>query len=172
MPITPLHFGPALFTRIVFPRLSLGIFATTQFFMDCETAVNFFAGRIRLHGVLHSFLGSLIPFAFAVWIHRPLFHWLAPRLGRFPTFQRWAKAEGHHSRYVVIGTGLFGVWSHVVLDAIMHTDALPFYPLSESNPFLQVVPASGLNQFCSVALLVGLAVAWTRRDRPQPKLNA
>lgn len=171
MPITPLHFGPALSTRIVFPRLSLGIFATTQFLMDCETAVNFFAGQIRLHGFFHSFLGSLIPFAIAYLLHRPLFHWLAPKLARFPTFQKWAKAEGHLSRYVVLGTGLFAVWSHVVLDAIMHSDLTPFYPFSESNPFLQVVPASGLNQFCLIALLVGLAVAWTRRERSEPKHN-
>ncbi len=46
----------------------------------------------------------------------------------------------------------------VVLDAIMHSDVEPFYPLSQENGLLGIMTISQLHQFCIYTGLVGAAV--------------
>lgn len=40
-----------------------------------------------------------------------------------------------YSRYSILGAALVGVYSHVLLDSTLYTDARPFFPL-DLNPFL------------------------------------
>ncbi len=65
---------------------------------------------------------------------------------------------------------LFGGFSHVLLDAIMHADMDPFRPLAEGNPWLDAVPLGtlhaaclGLGLFALVLFALRLALVAKRR---------
>ncbi|MCB1871281.1 MAG: hypothetical protein KDI49_04580, partial [Gammaproteobacteria bacterium] len=54
--------------------------------------------------------------------------------------------------------GILGVFSHFILDAMMHADARPWLPFHEANPFLSLFSIDQLNLFCLTSLFVGVAV--------------
>ena len=59
---------------------------------------------------------------------------------------------------VVILSAFIGSFSHVFLDAIMHSDVQPFYPLTLSNPLLELISISTLHKFCLYSGLLGAAI--------------
>jgi membrane-bound metal-dependent hydrolase YbcI (DUF457 family) len=52
-------------------------------------------------------------------------------------------------RAVVLGAAV-GVYSHVLLDSIMHRDIRPLAPFSDTNPLLGVISLSALHWSCLV----------------------
>ncbi len=143
MPVTPFHFGPGILVKsMARQRFSLAAFIVSQIFVDVETAWNFFTHAPRLHTWFHSFAGSLIPAALTV---------LALQI--YSQRIRWS---------TLILSALVGVWSHVILDGIMHKDARPFMPFSSSNPFLGTWSVLTLHLVCVFSGLVGWLI-WTIR---------
>ena len=55
----------------------------------------------------------------------------------------------------------FGVYSHVFLDSIMHSDVKPFAPFSEANPLLQSISVAELHIGCVIAGVFGLMALFT-----------
>lgn len=51
-----------------------------------------------------------------------------------------------------------GVYSHVMLDSVMHADMLPFSPFSEENGLYHVISVLSLHVFCLIVGVVG--VVW------------
>ena len=64
--------------------------------------------------------------------------------------------------------GLAGTFSHVPLDALMHPDIKPWWPLGDvSNPLLGAIDVDWLHIACAACAVVGGAIlAWRgRRNR-------
>lgn len=55
-----------------------------------------------------------------------------------------------------------GAYSHVLFDAIMHSDARPFAPWSSVNPLLDVIPLLWLHGGCVLFGVVGVVVLRAR----------
>jgi membrane-bound metal-dependent hydrolase YbcI (DUF457 family) len=55
-------------------------------------------------------------------------------------------------------SGLAGTYSHIALDAVMHRDMDPLWPLAAGNPLLGLMSVEGLHVLCLVAGLLGLLI--------------
>ncbi|MBI2158990.1 MAG: hypothetical protein HYU25_01125 [Candidatus Rokubacteria bacterium] len=147
MPVTPFHLGPAVIVKAACPRwFSLGVFAIVQAALDVEPTWNIVAGRYPVHGGLHTLPGALLLSA-AVIV--PARHVVA----RFFPVSWTAAVTG----------ALVGGGSHVLLDAVIHPDVVPFAPWLAGNALF--VPGSfvWMHVGCAAAGLLG-GVAWYARQ--------
>jgi membrane-bound metal-dependent hydrolase YbcI (DUF457 family) len=161
MPLTPFHFGPALF--IGYPlrrRLDLMTFLIAAVITDVRAVLVFFdvlSGP--MHGLLHNtYLGS---FAVALVLAGSVL--LFAR--RFPAIAHQVSSRPE-SVSAVVGASVAGTWLHVTLDAFMHVNMQPFYPLA-GNPFFNAVSRLDLYVVCLLAFLpfvgyIGLSAIWKR----------
>lgn len=149
MPVTPFHLGPGLLVKALAPgRVSLAAFALANAVIDAESVANLLLGRWPVHAVLHSVPGAVLAGALsglAVW-----------RLGP----RRWGSEEVGLGAALV--GGLLGGLGQTGLDAVMHADLRPLWPVSGANPLLGAVGLEALHGACVLAGLVG-AVAWAVR---------
>jgi hypothetical protein len=158
LPFTPFHLGPgALFKAVGGRHFSFMVFGGTQVLMDLEPAWRIYRGDAILHGPTHTLAGALVIGALGTLSGKPISAFVLQRL-KIPHFPlSWSAA----------GTGAFvGSFSHVLLDATMHPDMRPFWPLSGANPLLGTIPTDALHVACVLAAFAGAAlVAWRwRRD--------
>jgi len=112
MPFTPFHLGVGLAAKALAPRLiSVQVFALSQLAMDIEPGVLMARGADDLHGWTHTLSGS-VPVAVAsavVW-----------KVLEGRRIWRWTFQPIRASMLWV--TVFVGVWSHVLLDALIHRD--------------------------------------------------
>ena len=54
--------------------------------------------------------------------------------------------------------GIFGGYSHIILDSIMHRDIRPFSPFLESNELLGIMSISALHNLCIYSGILGLII--------------
>ena len=125
------------------------VFGGTQVLMDVEPLVRIFHQDTVLHGLTHTVLG-----AFGIGI-------AAGAAGK-PVSEillRWAAIQHAKLTWRVSFLSAFvGSFSHIALDAIMHADMRPLWPLAEGNPLLGVVPVAQLHVFCLICGLLGIAL--------------
>lgn len=166
MPFTPFHFGPGALAKSVAPRwFSLRAFLLTQVIIDCETAWNIYRGHERLHTFFHSYFGvslamlltGLLLFVYNVFVH------LFPNMRLIRELENWGELFQFRSSVVAI---LFGGWSHVVLDSLMHADMYPFAPFSDANKMLELVSLEVLHLACLLSF-VAAALVWGIRAIPK-----
>lgn len=121
MPITPLHFGVLAPVNHLAPgRISNVSFVLVNLMVDFHSILWWLTGYNGgpTHGVEHSFLGIL-----------PLILYVS--LLRMWSLKWW------------LGAALGGL-SHVVLDALVHSDMSPFYPLTGNPLYADLMgPLSG-----------------------------
>ena len=90
---------------------SLGAFIAVNVLIDLETGAVMFFGMDRLgyplHGFMHTLLGATVAFVAVA-----LFEW------------QWRWLAG----------AAFGAYSHLLMDATVHSDVQPFAPLLDGNP--------------------------------------
>lgn len=150
MPFTPFHLGPgAAFKAVGGKHFSFMVFGGTQVLMDIEPLVGIVQGWPILHSVTHTILGALVIGLIAAAIGRPISEFVL-RLLRIP----------HHpiTWSVSFLSGLAGTYSHIGLDAVMHRDMEPLWPLAAGNPLLGVMSVEGLHVLCLAAGLLGLLI--------------
>ena len=164
MPFTPIHLGPGLvFKAIGGRRFSFMVFGGAQVLMDIEPLIGILRGWPVLHGYTHTVLGALVIGTIAGLIGRPISE-LALRLLRIahPPFT-WGSA---------FAGAYIGTFSHIALDAVMHADMNPFWPLLGGNPWLSAVSIETLHLICFAAGGLGLALvggqALARRANGNP----
>src|SRR5204863_9469883 len=58
---------------------------------------------------------------------------------------------------VAFVSALLGTYSHVSLDAIMHTDLRPFAPFTSTNPFYHLIDVGVLHMLCLLSGMAGFA---------------
>lgn len=112
MPFTPFHMGVGLAAKAIAPRLvSLQMFGLAQIAMDIEPAIGMVSGSGVLHGWTHTMWGA-VPVALAC-----VLTW------RFIEGRRiWRWTFEKLSAGTIWATSFLGVWSHVLLDALVHRD--------------------------------------------------
>ena len=149
MPVTPFHLGPAVIIKAACPRwFSLGVFTIVQAALDVEPTWNMAAGSYPVHGGLHTLPGALVLSA-AVIV--PARHVVARF---FPV--SWTAA---------VAGALVGGSSHVLLDAVIHPDVVPFAPWLAGNALFVAGSFVWMHVGCAAAGLLG-GVAWyARRGR-------
>jgi membrane-bound metal-dependent hydrolase YbcI (DUF457 family) len=55
-----------------------------------------------------------------------------------------------------------GSFSHIILDAIMHADMSPWWPIASGNPLLGIVSTDYLDMSCLLAGVIGALVIAVR----------
>ncbi|QQR80648.1 MAG: DUF4184 family protein [Deltaproteobacteria bacterium] len=149
MPFTPFHFGPGLFVKSISKkRFSLSVFILSQVFIDVETLVNILLKHERWHTFFHTFIGTTCALVIVSLLSKILSNFVGDIFGIFKDVT-WSQ---------IIISAFIGVYSHVFLDAMMHSDLRPFSPFSFSNPFLHLVSLKNLHEFCVVSGSVGIVI--------------
>jgi membrane-bound metal-dependent hydrolase YbcI (DUF457 family) len=153
MPFTPFHLGPgAVFKAIGGRHFSFMVFGGAQVLMDIEPLVRIYMESPILHGYTHTLLGALVIGSAATLTGQPISQFVLTRL-RIPHYPLTWTASA-------IGA-FVGTFSHVVLDAVMHADMYPWWPLSLDNELLGIISMGSLHVSCVVAGVLGaLGGAW------------
>jgi hypothetical protein len=147
MPFTPFHLGPgAAFKAVGGRHFSFMVFGGTQVLMDIEPLVGIIQGRAVLHGYSHSILGALVIGLLAGLIGKPISRFTLDMLRiRHAPFTWTAAFAG----------AFVGSFSHIALDALMHGDMKPFWPLAQGNSLLGLIPVGSLHVLCAALGLIG-----------------
>ena len=154
MPFTPFHMGPGIFVKAILQgSFSLMVFGWAQIIMDIQPLFVLITGEGHLHGFSHTFIGATLLALFSALSGKYLSEFGLKVLGisKEPNFIiiKWR---------VVFLSAFAGAYTHVLLDAIMHSDVEPYYPLSQHNGFLELISVSQLHQLCIYTGLVGAVV--------------
>ena len=157
------------------------MFAFANVAIDMEPTVYFVLTGDPAHRHLHSLLGAGL-FAVACALagrrlcEKLLVFWNS-RLDQAQTI--WFAVNTKITVPMALISALFGTWTHVLLDSVMHADIQPFWPFSDANPLRWVWTMDFLNIWCLLLGLWGmlrlLTVRWdaVRKDvldgLPQPE---
>lgn len=158
MPFTPFHFGPGLLAHSTAPRrISFVAFCTTNVLIDVESLFNTVMRHTRVHTFFHTYPGATI-MAIDAMLLFALLRWTfdvakPPWKLVLPAF--WPAAWG----------ALFGAWSHVLLDSVMHSDITPLAPFDYGNPLFMALPVRQLHAWCVASALLGFALLGFRSWR-------
>jgi membrane-bound metal-dependent hydrolase YbcI (DUF457 family) len=160
MPFTPLHLGPgAIFKALGGRHFSFLVFGGSQALMDIEPLLGILQDKDILHGGTHTLLGASIIGALAGFAGKPLgiiaLKWLS--VPHYPL--TWAAS---------FAGAYLGVFSHIVLDAVMHSDMSPWWPVASGNSLLGLMSTDHLHLSCLLTGVVGaiiIAVRFKLRGR-------
>jgi hypothetical protein len=169
MPFTPFHLGPAAALKAAAPRhLSFTVFGFTQVLIDLEPLYYMLRHEAILHRFFHTYAGATLVGLAGVVLGRPVCQWLLLVLHRLGNQAQRANARAA-SRIplgAAVAGAFLGVYSHVLLDSIMHADIRPLAPFSQANPLFRVLSLDALHQLCLGAGIVGsIVLAVTARSR-------
>jgi hypothetical protein len=145
MPFTPFHLGPgAALKAIGGQHFSFMVFGGAQVLMDIEPLLRILRGDRVLHGYTHTIAGALLIGVAAALIGKPISVFVLRMLRIAHDPLTWVAA---------FNGALLGTFSHIVLDAVMHSDMRPWWPVAEGNGLLHALPVGQLHLLC-----VGLGV--------------
>lgn len=146
MPITPLHFGPALLARAAFgPRFGLAGYLVSQVLLDLEPGLKLFglmAEGIGLH-TLHTLAAAPLYVAATLWL---VWGWRQIRT-----------ASAKQPFWTEVLGSTVGVASHLALDALYHVEVAAGlgYPGASA-----LVPREVLDGTLALMLLASLGIAY------------
>ncbi len=153
MPFTPIHMGPGIFIKgILQGSFSLMVFGWTQIVMDLQPLIVMLTGDGHLHGFSHTFVGAILIAITAALSGKYLAEFGLKLLrigGDDPIPIKW---------WVAFFSAFIGSFSHVVLDAIMHSDVEPFFPFSINNDFIGLISINALHKLCLYSGMVGAVI--------------
>lgn len=148
MPFTPLHLGPGLVLKAALGRrFSFMVFGGSQVLMDLEPLAGILRGWPVLHGYSHTVAGALVIGTVAGVIGRPVSEFALRLLRIGHTSFTWSAS---------FLAAYLGTFSHVALDAIMHADIVPFWPLLDGNPWRSAISMEALHLACFALIGLGL----------------
>ena len=163
MPFTPFHMGPGILVKALMQSsFSLMVFGWTQIVMDIQPLMVLISGEGHLHGFSHTFIGATLLAVVAALTGKYFSQvglYLLKITPSISTDIPW---------WVVFLSAFIGSYSHVLFDAIMHSDVQPFSPFTLNNTFLGLVSVSALHKICLYSGLSGAAVfyflQWRHRN--------
>jgi hypothetical protein len=147
MPFTPIHLGPgAFFKGIGGDRFSFMVFGGSQVLMDIEPAYRMIVSDPVIHGPSHTLVGASVIGLIATAIGKPISQ-LVLRQFHF---------QDANITWTAAANGAFaGTFSHILFDAVMHSDMMPWMPLSKSNELLGLVSINTLHITCALLGILG-----------------
>ena len=147
MPFTPFHLGPgALFKAVGNQRFSFMIFGGSQVAMDIEPLVRMFRADSVVHGMSHTVAGAFVVAMISAVLGRPLSN----------AVLRHSRNSDHPIGWMVaFASALIGTYSHIGLDAMMHSDMSPLWPMFSGNSLLGFMSVERLHVLCAVSGLLG-----------------
>ncbi len=152
MPFTPVHLGPGLLIKaILHSSFSLMVFAWAQIIMDIQPLIVMISGTGHLHGFSHTYLGATLLALFSALSGRSLSLFGLKVMGL-------ANKQTQITWLVAFISAFIGTYSHVILDAIMHSDVEPYYPLTLNNHFFGLINIEQLHQWCFYSGLIGAII--------------
>ena len=168
MPVTPFHFGPATVAKAVSPKhFSLVAFGLTQVIIDMEPLFYISQGRWPIHRVFHTYIGATAVAGFVILFGRRICQGLL-RLWNWRLSDDQRSWLGLNPRILstamTIGA-IFGAYSNVFLDSIMHSNMRPFAPLSDDNGLRYLVSIDRGHQVCGICAIVGVTALLVLRVR-------
>ena len=130
MPVTPYHFGPSGLIGYIFRKwIDLPVFVLANVVIDVEVLlVNLMGLNRPYHRLCHTFLiGAVIGamWGFVAYLCLPLSAWL----------MKIVKIPYQTNALKMIISGILGVWLHVLIDGIYHSDIKPFWPIQKNCLF-------------------------------------
>lgn len=171
MPITPLHFGPALLARAAFgPRFGLLGFLVSQVLLDVEPGLKLFGLAEEGAGLHEWHSWALAPaFVLAAWAVAMGLQWGMRGVGQRLVFveQRWRWLRSSSWSEAVGAT--FGVVSHLLLDALYHTDVATNVLLPGASG---LIPQSALDLSLLVLLPISAAIPWHKARHNTGYINS
>jgi membrane-bound metal-dependent hydrolase YbcI (DUF457 family) len=161
MPFTPFHLGPgALFKAIGGRHFSFMVFGGAQVLMDIEPLIGIIQNKPILHGYTHTLAGALLIGLAAAVTGRPISAFVLRLLSIPHSPVTWRAA---------FAGAFVGTYSHVLLDAIMHADMNPWWPIAAGNGLLGAMPLGLLHLLCLGLGGLGAAfmalAAWRRGSK-------
>lgn len=157
MPFTPFHLGPgAILKAGGGRRFSFMIFGGSQVLMDLEPLVHMIRGDAVLHGLTHTVAGAFVIGIVSAAAGRPICNNLLDRAGVIDRPISWP---------VAWLSAFVGTYSHIALDAVMHRDMNPLWPIAYGNPLLGVLSVGALHLLCLACGVVGGLVVAVRLSR-------
>lgn len=161
MPITPFHLGPAVAVKALMPgHFSLTVFAFVQVPIDLEPLYYIAVDANPLHRFMHTFAGASLAAILGVIVGRPLceaaLRWWNAHLD--VRLAPWLSTGSKIPLTAAVSGAVIGAYSHLALDAIMHTDVRPLAPFSQANPLHGMISISMLYWACAIAGLLGVVM--------------
>ena len=154
MPFTPFYMGPGIFIKsLLHGSFSLMIFGWAQILMDIQPLVALITNEGKLHGFSHTFLGASLIAVISAITGKHISE-IGLKIIGYSTIMKPIKILWG----VTFVSAFIGTFSHVVLDAIMHTDVEPYYPFSTSNNFLSILSIQLLHELCIFCGLIGVGI--------------
>lgn len=155
MPFTPFHLGPALLLGVLLYRwVDLPTLLLSSIIIDIRAALVVFGPLDPpIHGILTTFAGGTV---IAILLTAAISS-LPSSIDQWLDYRRLTDRVSRRA----IGIGaVLGVYSHVILDSIVYTDARPFYPLTWNPFFVDGVKFIPVYVGCTLAGILGI-IAFT-----------
>jgi len=163
MPVTSYHFGPSGCLGLVFRRwIDLPVFVLANVIVDIEVLVTWFFGLgWPMHRYFHTLLVGTAVGAF----------WGAaayPSRNFFKRIMRIFKLPYETDLGKMIVSGFLGVWCHVIIDAIYHSDVNIFWP-SNATPLHGLISKRQVEIACAIFFIPAIilyvisAVSYAKR---------
>jgi len=150
MPFTPFHFGPgAVFKAVGGRHFSFMVFCGSQVLMDIEPLIGILTQKPILHGTSHTLLGALVIGTIAGIIGKPISAMVL----------RWRSIPHYPFTWTSSFIGAYiGTFSHILLDAVLHSDMSPWWPVATGNRLLGLAGYDQMHVACVLVGLFGAAV--------------
>ena len=146
MPFTPLHLGIGTICKATSKhRFSFMIFGGTQVMMDIEPLLGMLLGWPTLHLFTHNLFSAISIAIISVLIGKPMSEFILKRLGYIHWQISWR---------VALISAFVGTFSHILLDAFMHFDMYPFFPITLENPLFGLTSVPAIHLFSIASFII------------------
>jgi hypothetical protein len=168
MPVTPFHGGFGLLAKgALAGHFSFLSFCAMQVALDLEPGYHLLRDEWPFHGFLHGIAGSTLLCGVVALAAGVVGRRLAPATPEATTLAGLLRADLAAAALPLpaVLTVVGALLGHLVPDAIVHSDVLPFAPFSDSNPLFGLVSLTVLHATLVASGGIGLALVLLRMKR-------